>query len=102
MKYEDHPVMLPHELIYYVVCAGRALESDLADMTSRMDQNLVNMQTQFCAEHNVDTNDCICLGVHGDGYHMPRAQTKKCPLKCSWNFLFEKHGQRYLCLQLAQ
>ena len=36
LQYEDHPVMLPHELIYYLVCSGRTLVSDLADMTSRM------------------------------------------------------------------
>ena len=32
-----------------------------------MDHNLVNMQQQFCSEHNVDTNACISLGVHCDG-----------------------------------
>ena len=38
-KYEDHPVLLPHEVPFYVVSSGRALVSDLEDMTSRMDHN---------------------------------------------------------------
>ena len=51
MKYEDHPALLPHEVIYYLVYSGRALVSDLAAMTSRMDHSLVNTQKQLCSDH---------------------------------------------------
>ena len=46
--------MLPHD---YLMCSGRA---------SRIYHNVVDMHNQFCSEHNVDTNTCICLGFHGD------------------------------------
>ena len=50
-------------------------------MTSRMDHNLVNMQKQFCSDHKVDTNTCICLGFHGDGVPYAKGTHKQVPIE---------------------
>ena len=89
VKYEDHQVLLPHEVTFYVVSSGRALVSDLEDMTSRMDHNLVNMQKQFVQTTRWTLTLASAWGFMAVGCHTPRVHTNKFLLRCT-------HGTSYV------
>ena len=50
-EYVDHPVLLPHEMIAYIVARGLARVEELADVGTRSDQRLQEHKRNFCAKH---------------------------------------------------
>lgn len=93
----EHPVLLPHEMIAYIVATGTATVEALADVAPRTDQTLHDQKCRFCATHGVPERSCIPLGFHGDGVPFQKSTHKNSTTEVySWNFLCDRDGKRYL------
>ena len=93
----EHPTMLPHEVIHYLVATGCVTVQEVADLSGRHDQNLGSKKNAFCDKHLLDDNVCIALGFHGDGVPFQKSTHKQANTEVlSWNFLCDKDGKRYM------
>ena len=63
----EHPVLLPHEMLEYLLLTGTANLKDLVDLKSRVDQTLHERHRKFCLDYQLDPQKTIALGFHGDG-----------------------------------
>ena len=91
----EHPTMLPHEVIHYLVATGCVTVQEVADLTGRHDQNLGSKKNAFCDKHLLDDNVCIALGFHGDGVPFQKSTHKQANNTevLSWNFLCHNDGK---------
>ena len=93
----EHPVLLPHEMMAYIISTGVASVVDLADVAHRTDQTLDNHKKKFCAAHGLPEGTCIPIGFHGDGVPFQKSTHKNSSTEVySWNFLCDRDGKRYL------
>jgi len=93
----EHPVLLPHELLEYLLSSGTARLEDLVDLESRVDQTLHKRHREFCRQHNLDARNVVALGFHGDGVPYRKATHKQASTEVlSWNLLCDLDGKRYL------
>ena len=93
----EHPVLLPHEMIAYIISTGRATVKELADVVPRSDQTLAAHKHKFCVDHQVPESTCIPLGFHGDGVPFQKSTHKQSSTEVySWNFLCDRDGKRHL------
>ena len=93
----EHPVLLPHEVLEYLVTAGIVTIDDVVDMAARTDQTLHVQKTKFCAEYGVPDKLTIPIGFHGDGVPFQKSTHKhSCTEVFSWNFLCDRDGKRYM------
>jgi hypothetical protein len=93
----EHPVLLPHEIIEYLVHTGKASVEDLANLDARGDQKLGEMRHVFCVAHGVPESTCIPLGFHGDGVPFQKSTHNNSSTEVySWNFLCDRDGKRFL------
>jgi hypothetical protein len=93
----EHPVLLPHEMMEYIIQTGTATVEELADVDPRKDQNLQTHKRVFCATHGVPARTCIPIGFHGDGVPFQKSTHKNSSTEVySWNFLCDRDGKRYL------
>ena len=72
--YVEHPTLLPHEVIHYLVASGRH------------DQNLGSKKKALCDKHLLDDKVCIALGFHGDGVPFQKS-THKLLVQQGWQAL---------------
>jgi len=92
----EHPVLLPHEMIAYIISTGRATVKELADVVPRSDQTLAAHKHKFCVDHQVPESTCIPLGFHGDGVPFQKSTHKQSSTEVySWNFLCDRDGKRH-------
>ena len=92
-----HPVLLPHEMMEYIIQTGTATVEELANVAPRKDQNLQTHKRVFCATHGVPERTCIPIGFHGDGVPFQKSTHKNSSTEVySWNFLCDRDGKRYL------
>ena len=93
----EHPVLLPHEMLEFLITSGTANLRDLVDVESRTDQTLHQRHLDFCAEHDLDPKKCIAIGFHGDGVPYKKATHKQASTEVlSWNLLCDLDGKRYM------
>ena len=83
----DHPVLLPHEMMEYIIQTGTATVEELANVDPRQDQNLQTHKRAFCATHGVPARTCIPIGFHGDGVPFQKSTHKNSNTEVySWIF----------------
>ena len=96
-EHVDHPVLLPHEMLAYIVGSGIATVDELADVGHRSDQRLEENKRKFCATYGVPERTCIPIGFHGDGVPYQKSTHKNSTTEVySWNFLCDRDGKRYM------
>ena len=96
-EYSDWPVLLPHEMLVYLVDSGRCTINDMADMDGRDDITIKHRKASFCAAHGLGISTCIPLVFHGDGLPMQKATHNQQTTEVySWNLLCDRDGKRYL------
>ena len=99
----EHPTMLPHEVIHYLVATGCVTVQEVADLSGRHDQNLGSKKKAFCDKHLLDDKVCVALGFHGDGVPFQKSTHKQASTEVlSWNFLCDKDGKRYMFCNINQ
>ena len=96
-EYVDWPVLLPHEMLGYLVDSGSCTIQDMADMDGRDDITIKDRKATFCTAHGLRSSTCIPLGFHGDGVPMQKGTHNQQTTEVySWNLLCDKDGKRYL------
>ena len=96
----EHPMLLPHELISWLLTTGRCHLADLTEFT-RSDNYLNKYHKEFCDTHGLDLHSTIPLGFHGDGAPFQKSHHKQSSTEVySWNFLVDRNGKRYLCTNI--
>ena len=93
----QHPTLLPHELLAYMIANGKATVEELSDLSTRTDQTLDAKKKALCAKYGIDDHRCIAMGFHGDGVPFQKSTHKhSCTEVLSWNLLCDRDGKRYM------
>lgn len=89
-----HPVLLPSQLIKWVLEKGAKLP-DLQNLDFHPEMN--SFRSKACQSLKIDPTTCIPLGLHGDGVPFQRGTHKNNSTEVfSWNFLCDNGGKRYM------
>lgn len=92
----EHPVLLPHEVIFWLLSVRKCQLSDLCTFT-REDNYMSIHHSDFCASFGLEESATIPLGFHGDGAPFQKSHHRSSSTEVySWNFIVDKNGKRYL------
>jgi hypothetical protein len=94
--YVQRPVLLPHEMISWLLAAQKCHLADLCQFTR--DDNYLNIyHNDICEHFHLDRNATIPLGFHGDGAAFQKSHHRSSSTEVySWNFIVDKDGKRFM------